>query len=293
MTLRPCDSPEQCDDANPCTVDACEGDVCLNRRQAGCCTTVFECPDDENACTVDECIDNACTHEAIADCVPCSFQEGDCVPPDACTEAYCDCLVGQCPQGVCVFEPDDTCCLTAAECDDGHVCTDDTCDASNECVSTPVSGCIECADDAGCVTGCLIGPEICEGGRCASPEGCPTIEIDDTEPLGAAGALLIRIVVPGNAPGQGKPKAVVTATMGDGGGGATPPKRCGAGKRIGRVRTTLDADGDSNLTLVLNKRGQRCLAAAADGRMAFDVEVRVRRKALPLATVVESRTWRQ
>jgi len=293
MALRACATPAECDDDNPCTVDACEGDVCLNRRQTGCCTAVFECPDDDNACTDDQCIDNTCSHVAIPDCAPCSTHEDDCVAPDACTQAYCDCVPPQCPQGTCLFEPIDGCCLTAAECDDGHSCTEDACDASNDCVSTPIAECVECADDAACTTGCQIGPETCDEGRCVSPEGCPLIEIDDTEPLGAAGALLIRVVVPSNAPGQGKPKAVATATTGAAGSGETPAKRCSAGKRIGRLRTTLDADGDSNLVLELNRRGQRCLAADVDGQMAFDVEVRVKRKTLPLATVVQSRTWRQ
>lgn len=59
------------------------------------------------------------------------------------------------------------------------------------------------------------------------------------------------------------------------------------------MQTVLEADGDTNLLLALNKRGASCLTADPDGRLPFDVEVRVKRKKTPLALVTESRTWRQ
>jgi len=291
LALHPCTEASECDDANPCTTDACEGDVCLNRRQPGCCTNAVECSDG-NACTDDACVDNACPHTAIPDCIPCTFQKIDCLPLDACTLGSCECTSEECVEATCVFERSEPCCVTPADCDDGHACTADTCTTLHQCIATPILGCVECAADAECATGCEIGPETCDAGQCVSPEGCPTIEIDGTEPLGTAGALLLRIVVPESAPGKGKTKGIVTARIGAPGDGETPAKRCATGKRIGQLRVTLAA-AETNLLLELNKRGTRCLAADPDGRLGFDVEVSVKRKKTPLATVTESRTWRQ
>jgi hypothetical protein len=292
LALRPCTGSGECDDANPCTTDACEGGVCLNRRQPGCCTNAVECSDGD-ACTDDACVDDACPHTPVPGCVPCAFRKTDCQPPDACTRGLCECTSPECTEAACAFERIEPCCLTAADCDDGRACTEDACTPQHECTATPILACVECAADAECATGCEIGPQVCDAGRCVSPAGCPTIVIDGTEPLGAGGALLLRITVPADAPGAGKARAVITARIGPPGEGETPKKACRAGKRIGKRRAVLDADGDTILLLELSRRGARCLAADADGRLAFDLEVRVKRKKTPLATVSASRTWRQ
>ncbi len=68
-------TPLPCDDADPCTIDTCEGDACMHR---GLC-------DDANACTTDTCdATGKCGHAPAADggvCdddLPCT-QEGACV----------------------------------------------------------------------------------------------------------------------------------------------------------------------------------------------------------------------
>jgi len=290
LRLRACSASPECEDDNPCTVDTCENEVCLNRQQPGCCTSAVECSDG-NGCTDDACVDNACPHTESPGCTPC-VASADCAAPDACTVGLCVCAPSGCNERICAFEPIAGCCLSAADCEDGNACTQDSCSDSHRCVTTTLADCVPCAEDADCSTGCLVAPEVCDDGQCVYPEGCPTVEVDDN-PLGAGSALLIRVIVPDSAPGQGKVKVVATATIGEAGSGETPTKRCTAGTRIGRARMTLEPDGDSNLVLELGNRGKRCLTADADGLMSFDVEVVVKRKKTPLATVVESRTWRQ
>jgi hypothetical protein len=289
LALRPCSTTEECDDADPCTSDACEGGICLNRRLAdpGCCQIQAECRDDGDPCTDEVCAPPTCQHLPVPDCVPCS-QDSECEAPDACTYAGCEHELGRC-----VFWPKDDCCLTAADCDDGHACTDDTCDASHACASAPVAECVECGEDADCVTGCLVRPQICEAGRCPSLAGCPTIIVDDADPVGAAARLLVQVGIPVDVPGKGKIKAVVTATVGALGEDETPPRRCRTGKKLGRTRAVLLPDTDTSLLLALVPQSARCLEGDADGAVPIDVTVVLKRKKVPVAEMTEPRTWRR
>lgn len=63
-----CSVPADCDDGDPCTIDNCVGDVCVNDS--------FDCAD---ACTTDSCSGGACFNDAI-----------DCDDGDACTADSCD-----------------------------------------------------------------------------------------------------------------------------------------------------------------------------------------------------------
>jgi len=284
MALRPCTGPGECDDENLCTTDACEGEVCLNRRQAGCCVLTAECSDDD-PCTTDACMDHACQHTTIPDCIACETTE-DCGLPNACTIAHCE-------EQVCFFEPVPNCCTTGADCDDSQPCTEDVCTVNRQCVSTPIPDCVECTGDAECDTGCLLEPETCTDGRCVSPAGCPIVDIDDANPLGTNGALLVRIAIPEDVPGNGKVKSVVTAVVGTLEDGETPARRCRTGKRLGRVKATIDPGSETNLLLELDKKAVRCLEDDADGVLPFDVEVRVKRKKQVLVELPESRSWRR
>ena len=69
--LSKCDGSVDCDDANPCTSDACEGGVCLNRRQPACCQIPAECFDGD-PCTDDVCTGTSCSHPPIVPCAPCA-----------------------------------------------------------------------------------------------------------------------------------------------------------------------------------------------------------------------------
>ncbi len=151
------DGLADCDDGDPCTTDACnpatgcihtlnaapcdDGDACTTGDvcQAGECVGAgqLNC-DDGNPCTDDSCIPGGgCLHQA---------NDGDCSDGNACTTA------DHCTEGACV--PGE---LLA--CDDGDVCTTDTCD--------PATGCVATLNNAPCDDGdlCTIG-DVCNLGSC-------------------------------------------------------------------------------------------------------------------------------
>ncbi|MGB2985951.1 MAG: hypothetical protein WBE26_08710, partial [Phycisphaerae bacterium] len=88
---------------NPCTVDSCEGDVCIHTPHT------YSCDDDDTCTENDTCSGGACVGTAV-----------DCDDEDPCTiNDHCD------PQAGCVSDP---------LCDDGDPCTTDTCDSdTGEC----------------------------------------------------------------------------------------------------------------------------------------------------------------
>ena len=171
-----------CDDDNPCTDDLCvDGQGCLfSPNQAQC--------DDGNECTTgDHCDNSACTYDSLVDC------DDD----DVCTDSSCDPAVG------CVTilnsapcDDDDLCtygdqcelgeCKGAGEivCNDGNVCTDDSCDAKAGCQFTPnnddCDDANECTLNDKCSSGwCLPGPppdcndqNLCTDDSCVPDTGC-------------------------------------------------------------------------------------------------------------------------
>ncbi len=118
-----------CDDGDPCTNDTCLTGSC-NGAPITC--------NDGNACTTDSC-DSA---------TGCSFKPNTktCSDDNVCT-------VGDaCSSGTCVPGP-------VKACDDGEVCTDNSCDAVLGCVFTPNAA--TCTDGDACTT-----PDLCAGGSC-------------------------------------------------------------------------------------------------------------------------------
>jgi hypothetical protein len=124
-----CGSTGECDDANPCTADACgtEGfcehvptDAPLSQVDGDCAVLVCDAgqaklepandPEgDGEACTEDLCVDGVTVHDAgPLDDEPCDAPEGQ----------------GQCQGGACVVE-----CQPGDTCDDSNDCTSDFCDA--------------------------------------------------------------------------------------------------------------------------------------------------------------------
>ncbi len=118
-----------CDDGNPCTDDSCEPlSGCMNSPNVSPCN-------DGNTCTLgDHCVDGACLPESSLSCDdgnPCTndtcdalggcehgFNTAACDDADACT-------VGEgCQGGVCVG-------VVAMPCNDGNLCTDDSCDPAS------------------------------------------------------------------------------------------------------------------------------------------------------------------
>jgi len=151
--------PNNCDDGNVCTDDTCDlltgcrytnnnnlcddGNVCtsLDVCSNGVCTSGAPIPcDDGNICTDDACDSvNGCTNtNNIAPC-----DDGN-----ACT------LVDICSDGVCTSGAPNSC-------NDGNVCTDDSCDPLNGCTNTNN---IAACDDGNICT--LL--DVCSGGVCTS-----------------------------------------------------------------------------------------------------------------------------
>ena len=177
---QPCDA-----DGSVCTAgDACQGGVCVAGGKLGC--------DDQQACTLDSCdAVGGCAHvptpgvgcndgSACTQVDACSA-EGACVgssPPNCddanvCTSDLCDpksgcthvnldggacedgsvCTVGDaCKSGQCGSG-------SVKSCDDGKLCTTDTCDATAGCQNAPNT--VGCDDGNTCTTS-----DTCSGGAC-------------------------------------------------------------------------------------------------------------------------------
>jgi cysteine-rich repeat protein len=150
-------SPVNCDDNDPCTDDSCD-------PSTGCIYTNNTAPcDDGNACTTnDTCSDDVCVGGPPPNC-----DDGN-----VCTDDSCDPAIGcvntnntlpcndgnacttadTCSDGVCVGGP-------PPNCDDGNLCTDDSCDPAIGCVNT--NNTAPCDDDNACTQ-----TDVCSGGGC-------------------------------------------------------------------------------------------------------------------------------
>lgn len=141
--------PLLCDDGNPCTTaDVCEAGVCKGVAQ--------ECNDD-----------NPCTTDACAPGEGCKFTPTS--GGEACAATACN-AAGTCQAGVCSGK--------AKSCDDGNVCTDDSCDPKSGCKHSPnTSPCFDgsvCSLDDKCKEGsCMPGsPLPCDDGNVCTDDGC-------------------------------------------------------------------------------------------------------------------------
>ena len=127
-----------CDDANPCTSDACDPVLgCKSAAASGSC-------DDGSACTTnDSCSGGACAGTKVS-----------CDDGVACTVDSCDAKTGQCANKA-----------DAALCDDGNPCTAVSCDAK--------AGCLFPADDtAKCDDGDSCTKDACKAGKCVGTNEC-------------------------------------------------------------------------------------------------------------------------
>ena len=127
------DSNAPCDDDDACTEkDNCKNGSCLG-KQVAC--------DDGNACTEDSCGNPAgCVHTP---------GPGSCSDGNSCTD------YDSCENGECKGKLKDV----GVACDDGTVCTDDSCDAAKGCVNKPNDQ--VCNDGDPCTNG-----DQCQGGAC-------------------------------------------------------------------------------------------------------------------------------
>jgi alpha-tubulin suppressor-like RCC1 family protein/subtilase family serine protease len=126
-----------CSDGSVCTtVDTCHAGACV----AGAALTC----DDGNTCTDDSC-------NPAAGCVFASAANGtSCEDGDACTVADV-CTGGHCTGGA------------PLSCNDGNLCTRDSCDPTSGCVATNAPDGTGCTDDNACTDG-----DSCQAGACVA-----------------------------------------------------------------------------------------------------------------------------
>ena len=136
-----------CDDGNTCTADSCDPAVgCVHTNVSGTC-------DDNSVCTTgDTCVNGVCQGTLIIIC-----DNGD--PCDG--VETCNPVSGACGPG------------PLPTCDDGDVCTDDSC--------TPFVGCLHTPNTAPCDDGkrCTFN-DTCSGGTCGgTPVPCENGNVCD------------------------------------------------------------------------------------------------------------------
>lgn len=137
-----CNSDAECDDDNVCNgEETCVASQCV----AG---TPLDC-DDGNPCTTDTCDPIlGCQHSNAADGTPCADAD------------LCD-GTETCQSGVCTAG-------TPLVCDDGNVCTDDSCVPATGCVYTnntsPCDDGIACTGNDACSNGACTGEDTCADG---------------------------------------------------------------------------------------------------------------------------------
>ncbi len=162
------DSDRDCDDNNICTEDRCDDALgCLHSYNMAPCDDGSACTDDDkcdhgmckggsaldcddgNVCTTDLCNEQSgCVHNNNSD--PCS--DGDaCTAGDSCED-------GECQAG------------STRDCNDGQVCTDDSCDSALGCIHN--NNMAACDDGNPCTDG-----DHCAGGTCQP--GTSTFDCDD------------------------------------------------------------------------------------------------------------------
>lgn len=177
-----CTTGADCNDSNPCTIDACRGGYCVHTDapdgtecdDGWFCTVPGTCEggecvgqedndcDDGNSCTADTC------DEVMAECrhvlVPVPGAEG---PPG--DETCSDGEDNDCDGRVDGDDPNCLPCEEAADCDDANTCTTDTCGTDGVCLNAPVADGTTCDDGLFCTVG-----DACVAGACAdhSPRDC-------------------------------------------------------------------------------------------------------------------------
>ncbi len=153
-----------CDDGDACTTESsCKSGVCAGSKPPIC--------DDDNDCTDDTCDSkNGCKQTPTTK--PCD-DDNACTDKDACANGGCKGVAKSCDDGiVCTLDSCDKTTGTCAHapqnatCDDKNPCTADSCQAGKGCVSG--------ADDSGtCDDGDACTVDACKGGVCNATNTCP------------------------------------------------------------------------------------------------------------------------
>lgn len=173
----PCETDDDCDDANPCTADACGGDGVCEHQAA----REDESCNDGLACTaMDHCEGGACVGEPT----DCSFLDDFCVAA-ACVEAEGGCVITERPDGTSC--DDGSFCTVDDECQDGVCggaardcdgvadgCNTASCDdGASACVPVARGDGADCEDGVTCTAG-----DACDDGSCV---GGPPPACDDSD----------------------------------------------------------------------------------------------------------------
>ncbi len=147
--LTPCDAQTPGEEVCNGLDDDCDGDVdeppLMDGEFGNLC-------DDDNECTDDACLGgDGCQNTPLSDV--------ECVDGDPCT------VVDQCVEGLCQG--------TLVECDDGNLCTTDSCDGFGGCTFEAAPGL--CDDGDACTVGDSCGGGACQPGvpaNCADDNPC-------------------------------------------------------------------------------------------------------------------------
>jgi len=173
---------KNCDDANPCTTDSCANNICSYANNKNPCT-------DNDMCTTNDTCDGAGACKGTGAL--------NCSDTNPCTDTSCDKLSGcvvsanaaPCNDDNFCTEKDtckDKACTVSApkNCDDGNLCTNDSCDATAKaCVNA--ANAAACDDGDKCTSGdkcsatkCMPGtPMVCDDGNPCTVDACDKVAV--------------------------------------------------------------------------------------------------------------------
>ncbi|RJO66174.1 MAG: DUF1566 domain-containing protein [Myxococcales bacterium] len=183
---------DACDDANPCTTDACvtregcrntprtgnceDGDPCTSGEYCDYEGFIYKCIggtridcDDDNPCTADTCDETGdCDH------LPLNGPSVECTDNNVCTTG------DACVNGVCAYGQGGT-----QNCDDGNPCTTDSCHPTQGCQR--VNNTNSCDDDNPCTVGDRCNLGMCRPGSAKTCDDGNTCTTDNCNPEAAEG----------------------------------------------------------------------------------------------------------
>jgi len=178
----PCDDGDLCTENDVCSEGACAGTPIVCPNEGLCdpldgickeCVVDSNC-DDGNGCTDESCVLGTCTYTDNTN----TCDDGDlCTESDVCSAGTCSGSPVDCGADLC--DPaDGLCkeCLTAADCSDGDVCTDDLC---TDGICENPNNASSCDDGDLCTEN-----DTCSGGVCAgTPVNCGIQQCDPADGL--------------------------------------------------------------------------------------------------------------
>jgi hypothetical protein len=180
-------SPTNCDDGLFCTDDSCDPSTGCSHGPHDCGTGQV-CDETDNECVQCNSDTDCSTGQPICDpsthtCVEC-LTDSDCNDANACTTDVC--VAG-------------TCQYPAVVCDDGLFCTDDSCDPSTGCTTSPhecdngqlcdenTNSCVECLTDTDCPSGAPFCNDSGTCVECQADSDCNDNNVCTTDSCNTAG----------------------------------------------------------------------------------------------------------